>query len=116
MSILTPTTTGNVVAGVVVGAFQWSLLAECDKIPILRKFMTTERKWKINHWIAHNRLLAFLLGEAGNMGIHQGITDPNGAMFALGNTAVNLPVIFVVCPWLDRMHRKDEKRNILEGV
>lgn len=116
MSIFTPTTTGNVVAGLVVGTFQYSILLKLDKIPFVRRFVSHERKLKMIRWICANKGMSFLFGEAGNMGIHSGITDPNGAMFALGNSVVNAIGIWGVLPWYLKKYDKEELRNTLEGV
>lgn len=116
MSLLTPTTTGNVVAGVVVGTFQYSIMVKLDKIPFIKKFVSTERKLKIVKWIVDNKAMSFLFFEIFNMSVHSGITDPNGAMFAAGNSIVNAVGIWGFLPWYLRKQKKDDDRNTLEGV
>ena len=116
MPILTPTTSGNVLAGLVVGTFQYSIMVKLDKIPFIKKFVSEERKLKIIKWIVDNKALSFLLFEVFNMGIHSGITDPNGAMFAAGNSVVNAVSIWGYLPWYYKKHRKESDRDVLEGV
>jgi hypothetical protein len=114
--ILTPTTSGNVLAGLVVGTFQYSILVKLDKIPFIKKFISEQRKLNIIKWIVENKAISFLLFEVFNMGVHSGITDPNGAMFAGGNSIVNGVAIGVYLPWYLKKHRKESDRNVLEGV
>jgi|ERR1035438_6009759 hypothetical protein len=95
--ILTPSNGGNLVAGVGVGTFAWAAFLKSDHIPWISRLMTTKRKESSLTWINDNKGMSLLGMEAVNFGIH-GITDPNSVMFALGNTILNIIMLWVFLP------------------
>lgn len=106
--ILTPTSTGNGLAGVVLGIFTWSIFQKADKIPLLKRVATTKRKESAFAWVDKNKALTLLGLESVNFGIH-GITNPNGVMFAAGNTLYN---VIMLWGWLPLRQRRAQRQEI----
>ncbi len=96
--IITPTNTGAAIAGVGLGVFSWSAFLKADKIPFIKKLLTTSRKDKTLGWMNKNKGLSLLGLEAVNFGIH-GILNSDAVIFALGNTIWNTLMIFVYLPF-----------------
>ena len=67
--ILTPSNTGNLVAGAGLGIFAWSAFLKADKIPWLKKLLTTRRKEVTLDWIDKNKGIS-LLGLESNQSRH----------------------------------------------
>jgi hypothetical protein len=66
--ILTPSNTGNLVAGAGLGIFAWSAFLKADKIPWLKNLLTTRRKEMTLDWIDRNKGISLLGLEAINLG------------------------------------------------
>ena len=113
--VLTPSNTGSAIAGVGVGAFAWSAFLKIDKIPILKRFVPTQRKEKTLAWMSKNKSLSLLGLEAINFAIH-GITDANAVIFALGNTIFNVVMLFGFLPFRQRRIGKEHTKAILKGA
>lgn len=113
--ILTPSNTGNVAAGVGVGIFAWGAFLKADKIPWIQKLLTTKRKDAILKWIDKNKGISLLGLETINFGIH-GITNPNSVMFALGNTILNIFMLWVFLPFRMASAAKKHTMSVLKGV
>jgi hypothetical protein len=113
--ILTPSNTGNLVAGAGVGIFAWGALLKADHIPWVQKLLTTKRKNATLNWVNKNKSITLLGLETVNFGIH-GITNPNAVIFALGNTALNIVMLWAFLPF--RMARAEKLRvkNLLKGA
>ena len=112
---LTPTNTGNAVAGVGIGIFSWSVFLKIDKIPGLKHLVTNKRKESSLAWMNKNKSIAFLGLEALNLVVHNPFT-PNGVIFASGNTIVNAFMMWIYLPI--RMVRADPNhaQNVLKGT
>jgi hypothetical protein len=113
--ILTPSNTGNVAAGVGVGIFAWGAFLKADKIPWIQKLLTTKRKDATLKWIDKNKGISLLGLETVNFGIH-GITNPNSVMFALGNTILNIFMLWVYLPFRMANAAKKHTASVLKGV
>ena len=113
--ILTPSNTGNLVAGAGLGIFAWGAFLKADKIPWFKRLMTARRKELSLDWISRNKSISLLGLEAINLGIH-GILSANAVIFALGNTILNIFMLWVFLPF--RMARAEKKRvqTVLRGV
>ena len=108
--ILTPSNSGNLVAGVGVGTFAWAVFLKADRIPWIKRLITTKRKESSLSWVNDNKGMSLLGMEAVNFSIH-GITEPNSVMFALGNTILNVFMLWVFLP-LRQM--KANRRHVQE--
>src|ERR1035437_4370359 len=94
--IITPSNSGNLVAGAGLGIFAWGAFLKADKIPFLKKLLTTKRKETTLTWINGNKGISLLGLEAINFGIHP-ILPPPAVIFALGNTTLTkfLPGVYL---------------------
>jgi len=113
--ILTPSNTGNLVAGAGLGIFAWGAFLKADKVPWLKNLLTTRRKEFTLDWIDRNKGISLLGLETINLGIH-GILSANAVIFALGNTILNIFMLWAFLPF--RMARAEKRRihNVLKGV
>jgi hypothetical protein len=112
--LLTPSNSGNLAAGAGLGIFAWGAFLKADKIPFLKKFLTTRRKEVTLGWMNRNKGMSLLGLETVNFGIH-GITNPNSVMFALGNTVLNVFMLWVFLPFRMARAEKDHVQTILKG-
>jgi hypothetical protein len=113
--ILTPSNTGNLVAGAGLGIFAWSAFLKADKIPWLKNLLTTRRKEFTLDWIDRNKGISLLGLETINLGIH-GILSANAVIFALGNTLLNIFMLWAYLPFRKMHARKKHAHNVLKGV
>lgn len=113
--VITPSNTGNAIAGVGLGVFAWGAFFKADKIPWLKKLITTQRKEKTLKWVNENKGLSLLGLETINFGIH-GITNPNGVIFALGNTVLNVFMLWVFLPLRMSRAAKAQVKQVLGGT
>ena len=113
--ILTPSNTGSATAGVGVGVFTWGAFLKSDHIPWLKKFMTTRRKEATLIWINKNKGISLLGLETVNFSIH-GITSANSVMLALGNTILNIFMLWVFLPFRMIGVTKKHTRSVLKGA
>ena len=113
--ILTPSNTGNLVAGAGLGIFAWGAFLKADKIPWLKKLLTTKRKELSLDWIDKNKGISLLGLETINFGIH-GILSANAVIFALGNTILNIFMLWAFLPFRKMRTRKKHVDNVLKGV
>jgi len=113
--VITPSNSGNLVAGAGLGIFAWSAFLKADKIPWLRNLLTTRRKEMTLDWIDKNKGISLLGLETINLGIH-GILSANAVIFALGNTAFNIFMLWAYLPFRKMRARKKHIYNVLKGV
>jgi hypothetical protein len=113
--VLTPSNSGNLVAGAGLGLFAWGAFLKSDKIPLLKILLTTRRKERTLGWISRNKGITLLGLETINLGIH-GIVSANAVIFALGNTILNIFMLWAYLPI--RMMRYEKKRiqSLLKGT
>jgi hypothetical protein len=111
---LTPTNTGNAVAGVGIGVFSWSVFLKIDKIPGLKRLVTTKRRDNALGWMNKNKGIAFLGLEALNLAVHNPFT-PDGVMFASGNTIVNAIMMWIFLPIRMMRSETDHTQAVLRG-
>ena len=110
--ILTPSNTGNVAAGVGVGIFAWGAFLKADKIPWIQKLLTKDATLK---WIDKNKGISLLGLETVNFSIH-GVTEANSVFFALGNTLLNVLMLWIYLPFRQIKLSKTHSQNVLRGV
>jgi hypothetical protein len=108
--IITPSNSGSLIAGVGVGIFSWSAFLKADKIPLLKKLINTNRKENTLKWMNKNKGLSLLGLETCNFAVH-GITSSNSVILALGNTLLNISMLWF---WLPLRQLKSSK-EILGG-
>ena len=113
--ILTPSNTGNVAAGAGVGLFAWGAFLKSDKIPWIKKLMTPKRKESTLSWVNSNKGMTLLGLEAVNFSIH-GVTEANGVFFALGNTCINIIMLWVWLPIRLMSANKQHVNSVLKKV
>lgn len=113
--VLTPSNSGNLVAGAGLGLFAWGALLKADKVPWLRNLMTTRRKELSLDWINRNRGISLLGLEAINFSIH-GILSANAVIFALGNTLLNIFMLWIYLPLRMMCAKKKNIQNVLKGT
>ena len=113
--LITPSNGGNLVAGAGLGVFSWSAFLKADKIPWLKKLLTTRRKGMALDWIDQNKGVTLLGLETINLGIH-GILSPNAVIFALGNTVFNIFMLWAYLPCRRMLDQKKRIKNVLKGA
>lgn len=113
--VFTPSNSGNLVAGTGLGIFAWSAFLKADKVPWLKKLMTTRRKELSLDWINRNKGISLLGLEAINFSIH-GILSANAVIFALGNSLLNIFMLWAYLPLRMMCANKKKIRNLLKGT
>lgn len=110
--MLTPTAQSSLVAGAALWLVGWLTFFKADKIPFIGRFINRER---ILNWILKNKVLTLLCTEFVNFGVHNP-TDPATTLFAIGGTAFNALMIFVLLPLCRWRGRKSNKRVLQEVI
>jgi hypothetical protein len=113
--VFTPSNSGNLVAGAGLGIFAWSAFLKADKVPWLKKLMTTRRKELSLDWINRNKGISLLGLEAINFSIH-GILSANAVIFAIGNTLLNIFMLWAYLPLRMMCANKKNIQNVLKGT
>ena len=113
--VITPSNSGNLIAGAGLGVFAWSAFLKADRIPWLKNLLTTRRKEMTLDWIDKNKGISLLGLETINLGIH-GILSANAVIFALGNTAFNIFMLWAYLPFRKMRARRKHVENVLKGV
>jgi hypothetical protein len=108
---LTPTIQSSAIAGFALWLVGWATLFKIDKLPFVERFF---RRDKIIEWILNNKVLTLLCTEIFNFGVH-GISNPTSVTFALGGTAFNSLMIFLLLP-LSQWRRRKSNNEILKGT
>lgn len=112
--ILTPSNAGSGIAGVGIGVFAWGAFLKSDRIPWIKKLMTTQRKESMLAWANDNKGMSLLGLETVNFSIH-GITSANSVMLALGNTFLNVLMLWVFLPIRQIGRTKQHVQAVLKG-
>ena len=101
----TPSARGSFIAGIGFWALLWAALFKSDDFAEacgVPRWFSSERCLR---WISKNRATTLIGTEVCNYA-HTGL-DPLGVTFALGGTVVNVLMIYVVLPLLDKAkHRR----------
>lgn len=111
--ILTPSNAGSGIAGIGIGIFAWGAFLKSDKIPWVNKLMTVQRKESALTWMNDNKGMSLLGLETVNFSIH-GITSANSVMLALGNSALNVFILWIYLPVRQMGRQKQHVRLILK--
>lgn len=109
---LTPTAQSSAIAGFALWIVGWSTFFKMNKLPVIGKFVNQERT---SEWISKNKVLTMLITEIFNFGVH-GISNPASVTFALGGTAFNALMIFVLLPFRQFRKRRRELLYALKGA
>jgi hypothetical protein len=109
---LTPTSQSSLFAGAVLWLVGWLTFFKADKIPFVGRFINRERMLS---WMLKNKVLTLLCTEFVNFGVHNP-TDPPATLFAIGGTAFNALMIFVLLPLFAWRGRKSDKRILREAI
>ena len=109
---LTPTSQSSLFAGAVLWLVGWLTFFKADKIPFVGRFINRERMLS---WMLKNKVLTLLCTEFVNFGVHNP-TDPATTLFAIGGTAFNALMIFVLLPLFRWRGRKSNKRILREAI
>ena len=109
---LTPTAQSSAIAGFVLWFVGWMTLFKVDHLPFIGRFI---RKDRMIDWISHNKVLTLMCTEVFNFGVH-GISQATSVTFALGGTAFNALMIFVLLPLFRWRGRKSNKRILREAI
>lgn len=115
MLLVTPTFASSAIAGAGLGLVGWSAILKSDRVPGLKRLMTTDRKERTLTWMNHNKGLSLLGLEAVNFGVH-GVVSPNAVALALGNTAVNIVTLWLYLPLRQWRVGRTKAIAILKGV
>jgi hypothetical protein len=96
-SMFTPTASSSFFAGIGLWSVVWSAVYKIEAVAKMFGLGRFVNKELILEWINGNRVVTLLTTEVFNFGVH-GIENPNSTVFALGGTAMNFIMIFVVIP------------------
>src|ERR1017187_5691211 len=107
MPYFRPTASSEVSAGAGLSLIGWSFVFKGDTIAKLFHCSQWVSKEGMLAWINANKVVTLLFTEVFNFGIH-GLESPSGVTFALGSTAVNTAMIFVVVPIRQLFHRRKQ--------
>lgn len=108
---LTPTAQSSAIAGFALWLVGWMTFFKFDKVPYVGSWFSQER---VIGWISANKVLTLLITEIFNFGVH-GVSNPASVTFALGGTAFNTLMIFVLLPFRQVLHRRQARRQVLQG-
>jgi hypothetical protein len=109
---LTPTAQSSAIAGFALWLVGWATFFKMHAIPVIGKFVNQENA---TAWIAKNKVLTMLITEIFNFGVH-GISNPASVTFALGGTAFNTLMIFIILPVTQWSKKRRSHHDILQGV
>jgi hypothetical protein len=107
---LTPSTKGSFIAGVGLWVLLWASLFKADEIAQAGGFQRWVSSDRCLRWIRNHKSTSLIGTEIINYS-HTGV-DPLGVTFALGGTLVNVLVIYVLLPMLDRARRGGAVLNL----
>jgi hypothetical protein len=107
---LTPSTKGSFIAGVGLWVLLWASLFKADEIAQAGGFQRWVSSDRCLRWIRNHKSTSLIGTEIVNYS-HTGV-DPLGVTFALGGTLVNVLVIYVLLPMLDRARRGGAVLNL----
>lgn len=105
MNTFTPSSRGNLAAGIGLWLLAWAALFKLNDLGSLCGFQRWCSRDNCLRWIRGHKSTSLLITEGINFATH-GISDPLGVTFALGGTLVNVFMIYVVLPSLDRLKRR----------
>lgn len=97
MISVTPTTKGAFLAGLALWIMLWLGLFKLDEVvgnTVLRRWISSEEAIR---WVSRHRSTTLLGTELVNYGTH-GIINPDGVVFAVGGTLINILMIFLLLP------------------
>ena len=100
---LTPSTRGSFLAGVGLWCLIWAALFKADEIAEAGGFQRWVSSDRCLRWIRNHKSSSLISTEILNYA-HTGL-DPLGVTFALGGTLVNVVMIYLVLPMLERARR-----------
>lgn len=108
---LTPTAQSSLVAGAVLWLVGWATFLKADHIPLIGKFINRENALR---WVNSNKVLTLLLTEFVNMVMHPP-SNPASTLFAIGGTAFNSVVVFILLP-IYMFRKKKTPKQVLQTV
>jgi len=109
---LTPTAQSSAIAGFALWLVGWATFFKLDHLPLVGRFVNRDR---CTEWILKNKVLTLLCTEIFNFGVH-GVSQATSVTFALGGTAFNTLMIFVLLPLFKWRGRKSNKRILREAI
>jgi hypothetical protein len=101
---LTPSQKGSFLAGIGLWLLIWASIWKADDIAHAVRIQRWFNSRRCIHWIDQHKSTSLLGTELVNYGTHG--LDPLGVSFSLGGTLVNVLVIYLVLPCLDRLLRR----------
>jgi len=100
---LTPSSRSSFIAGIGLWCLIWAALFKADEIAEAGGFERWVSSERCLHWIRDHKSTSLIGTELVNYS-HTGL-DPLGVTFALGGTLVNVLMIYVLLPMLDKAKR-----------
>ena len=107
---LTPSTKGSFLAGIGLWCLIWASLFKADEIAQAGGFQHWVSSDRCLRWIRNHKSTSLIGTELCNYA-HTGL-DPLGVTFALGGTLVNVLVIYLLLPMLERTKRAGAALNL----
>ena len=107
---LTPSTKGSFLAGIGLWCLIWASLFKADEIAQAGGFQRWVSSDRCLRWIRNHKSTSLIGTELCNYA-HTGL-DPLGVTFALGGTLVNMLVIYLLLPMLERTKRGGTALNL----
>ena len=110
---LTPSTKGSFLAGIGLWCLIWASLFKADEIAQAGGFQHWVSSDRCLRWIRNHKSTPLIGTEPCNYA-HTGL-DPLGVTFALGGTLVNVLVIYLLLPMLEKAKRGGTALNRESG-
>lgn len=106
---LTPTQKGSFLAGVGLWVLIWASVWKADDIAQAMRIEPWFNSARCLRWIGRHKSTSLLGTELFNYGTHG--LDPLGVSFSLGGTLVNVFVIYLLLPSLEKLFRRRGTTN-----
>lgn len=107
---LTPSQKGSFLAGIGLWVLIWASVWKADDVTRALRIHRWFNSRRFIGWIGQHKGTSLLGTELVNYGSHG--LDPLGVSFSLGGTLVNLVVIFLFLPLLEKLLRQRGTANL----
>ena len=98
---LTPSQKGSFLAGIGLWVLIWASIWKADDIAAAMRIQRWFNSSRCIRWIGQHKSTSLLGTEVINYGTHG--LDPLGVSFSLGGTLVNVLVIYLILPCLEKL-------------
>lgn len=108
---LTPSQKGSFLAGVGLWVLIWASIWKADDLTRALRIQRWFNSGRCIRWVSRHRSTSLLGTEVINYGSHG--LDPLGVSFSLGGTLVNILMIYLLLPLLERRKSSSSTSTLL---